>query len=446
MQLSLLTVVTMILVLVSASADSTSLRGLQARKLCDMDGSQCCDWGDCKHQPTICGRQSGNVVGMRPGNVVSGRRYGNVIDCHYIAPRHDEERTNTCEDMCRATFFEKNNDSEGGVPGPNRYTCNEEEMNNHPNWCAYKSCKWKCPDDIVTPSLLPAQYSDEARTCYDKGCSEEVFEDYPDWCMSEYLGRFGGYIGWCHGTNGCLNLNFYCAEGEYCQMDCDGGSCEGLKLHCADNQVCLLKYGGNAEVICGEGTVARSAGPDFHGCVLADTADDCGSAIEVCDPRSGACEPADPTIGGESPTSSSSSTQDTAEAAIAAFASESKDPAPSGKCADSSGKKAFTESRREIFKGKTCDWIMQIERNIVNKCTMSSKLGMVYDVCPLTCAKLGFGPCATKNEKGGKPRNNNVIDDFWNNSRELCRSCGGFWPITQPANCLDKNGKDLKGC
>lgn len=69
-------------------------------------------------------------------------------------------------------------------------------------------------------------------------------------------------------------------------MSCTGkDSCEGLTMHCADNQVCLLRCGSpfgdscvDAEVKCGEGTVAQSDG-DNHGCVLADTADDCYKPI-----------------------------------------------------------------------------------------------------------------------------------------------------------------------
>ena len=128
--------------------------------------------------------------------------------------------------------------------------------------------------------------SDDAHLCYDKRCSREVGEEFPDWCASDFIGRFGGYRGSCSGTNNCLNLNFHCAEGEYCEMICTGGnSCEGLTIHCADNRVCLLRcqsYFGdscvNAEVKCGEGTVAQSDGYN-HGCVLADTADDCYKPI-----------------------------------------------------------------------------------------------------------------------------------------------------------------------
>ena len=165
-------------------------------------------------------------------------------------------------------------------------------------------------------------------------------------------------------------------------MNCDGGdSCEGLTLRCADNQVCLLKYGGKGEVKCGEGTVAKSVGPDYRGCVLADTADDCDQPIEVCDESSRrlfawsggrGCEPA--TCAASSNTRFNNWVKDTDGA---------------------------------VYKGNTCDWIMEggSERNTVNKCTMSSKLGKVYDLCPVTCAKLGFGPCATKNQKVN-PRDN----------------------------------------
>ena len=159
------------------------------------------------------------------------------------------------------------------------------------------SCKYIEPYGRVEENI-PVEYSDEARTCFDRSryqwmeqnlptrCSPGVSEEIPRWCQSNYLGRFGGYRGSCSGTNNCLNLNFHCADGEYCEMSCPGrNSCEGLTMYCAANQVCVLQCGSyfgdscvNAEVKCGEGTVAQSDG-DSQGCVLADTADDCDKPI-----------------------------------------------------------------------------------------------------------------------------------------------------------------------
>ena len=123
-----------------------------------------------------------------------------------------------------------------------------------------------------------------AHLCRDKRCSEQVYLDFPDWCSSDYMRRFGGCSGGCSGTYDCLNLNFHCAEGEYCEMECTGkNSCVGLTMYCADNQFCELKCNGrgscvNAKVKCGKGTVAQSDQYN-HGCVLADTADDCDKPI-----------------------------------------------------------------------------------------------------------------------------------------------------------------------
>ena len=124
-----------------------------------------------------------------------------------------------------------------------------------------------------------------AHLCRDKRCSEQVYLDFPDWCSSDYMRRFGGCSGGCSGTYDCLNLNFHCAEGEYCEMECTGkNSCVGLTMYCADNQVCELKCNGrgscvNAKVTCGKGTVAQSDGYN-HGCVLAGTAEYCDSPIQ----------------------------------------------------------------------------------------------------------------------------------------------------------------------
>ena len=74
----------------------------------------------------------------------------------------------------------------------------------------------------------------------------------------------GGCSGSCAGRNNCLNLDFYCAEGQGCVLRCIGqNSCRGVTLHCPDNQVCYLNCvaGGScvdAEVRCGKGTVAKT--------------------------------------------------------------------------------------------------------------------------------------------------------------------------------------------
>ena len=44
---------------------------------------------------------------------------------------------------------------------------------------------------------------------------------------------------------------------------------------------------------------------------------------------------------------------------------------------------------------KKCSWITKDEKNMARKCKKSSSLGVVYDLCPFTCAKVGLGPCAT---------------------------------------------------
>ena len=175
-----------------------------------------------------------------------------------------------------------------------------------------------------------------------------------------------------------------------------------------------------------------------------------------------------------------------------------------------------------VYKGKKCDWITKDEKNMAKKCNKSSSLGVVYDLCPLTCAKVGLGPCATSqgtcgtcsgclkpsgdcnyddyeqtsckqiglvwcgtssdfpsdgpsaspsmgpssipsvspssqptstpsespsNKSSYSPSSNgDTIDDFWNDSKKSCNDCGGYWPVTQPANCHDKSGKDLTTC
>ena len=131
--------------------------------------------------------------------------------------------------------------------------------------------------------------SDDAHLCRHKECSEQVYQDFPEWCSSDYSMRFGGCSGGCSGTHTCLNLDFTCGKGKYCEMKCYGdSSCEGLTMHCADNQFCELKCYGrgscvNAKVKCGEGTVAQSYGKS-HKCVLADPHHDCDTPIEPENP------------------------------------------------------------------------------------------------------------------------------------------------------------------
>ena len=49
-----------------------------------------------------------------------------------------------------------------------------------------------------------------------------------------------------------------------------------------------------------------------------------------------------------------------------------------------------------VYKGKKCSWITKDEKNMAKKCNKSSsRHGVVYDLCPFTCAKVGLGPCAT---------------------------------------------------
>ena len=337
MQISLLTVVTMILVLVSASAES-QLRGLQARKLCSNSGSGEQHGGDCSNTPTYCGSS------------------GNTVSCYYEQPRN--------------RYFE---------------------------------------DDI------PVEYSDEARTCFDRSsyewmgqslqtrCSEGVLEDFPDWCRSDYLMKFGGCSGGCSGTNNCLNLDFYCAEGEYCEMSCTGeNSCKGLTMHCADKQFCELQCNGNdscvgAKVTCGKGSVARGLG-----CEPADQPNDCGSQIqsltfldEVCSECAEGCwMPNSPFFQGKD------------------------------KC-----------QTTNLFNGN----VLLTEKN----CNDLKSIGYADRWC---------GPKAQDPVvdglwyNSGPPAQDPVVDDFWNNSKQSCNDCGGFWPITQPANCHDKKGNDLTKC
>jgi len=152
------------------------------------------------------------------------------------------------------------------------------------------NCRYEPPRPFE--ENIPVEYSDAARTCLDRSsyqwmgqnlptrCSPGVYEEIPRWCNSNYLGRFGGYRGSCAGTNNCLNLDFHCADGEYCELSCTGqNSCQGVTMHCADNQFCEMQLCGNgrcdgAKVICGEGTVARGLR-----CEPADTADDCDKPI-----------------------------------------------------------------------------------------------------------------------------------------------------------------------
>ena len=170
MQLSLLTVMPMILVLVSASAESTSLRGgsmkrgLQAKK-CSDAGSTPEYGGDCSNTPTYCGRDrygprppTEDPPSPFPQDPQDGIPPGdNVVSCNYMGSRHGEE----------------------DIP---------------PN-------------------------SDDAHLCFDKRCSSEVGGDFYHWCRSRNTERFGGYHGSCSGTNNCLNLDFHCAEGEYCEIN-----------------------------------------------------------------------------------------------------------------------------------------------------------------------------------------------------------------------------------
>ena len=47
-----------------------------------------------------------------------------------------------------------------------------------------------------------------------------------------------------------------------------------------------------------------------------------------------------------------------------------------------------TDTNDVVYKGKKCAWITKKEKNMVKKCNKSSSLGMVYDLCPFTCAKV----------------------------------------------------------
>ena len=55
------------------------------------------------------------------------------------------------------------------------------------------------------------------------------------------------------------------------------------------------------------------------------------------------------------------------------------------------------DSTTVVYKGKTCDWITKNELNMGKKCNKSSSLGRVYDLCPVSCAKVDLGPCTTSN-------------------------------------------------
>ena len=238
MQLSLLTVVSMILVLVSASAESISLRGGSMKRgllttKCSDSGSSEQYGGDCSATPTYCGRDS---YGPQPQ-----------------APGPDD--------------FWDNEDPLGIPPGDNVVSCRYQEPRD-----------WYFEDDI------PVEYSDARDACYkpDKRCNEEALKDYPQWCRSNYMMRFGGYHGGCSGTNNCLNLDFHCADGEYCGMSCTGGnSCEGLTMYCAANQFCEIQNCGDgtercvgAKAVCGEGTVAQGLA-----CVPMDQPNNCRNPI-----------------------------------------------------------------------------------------------------------------------------------------------------------------------
>ena len=54
-----------------------------------------------------------------------------------------------------------------------------------------------------------------------------------------------------------------------------------------------------------------------------------------------------------------------------------------------------SDSNTVVYKKKTCAWITKKEKNIVKKCNKLSSLGMVYDLCPATCAKVDLGLCTT---------------------------------------------------
>ena len=37
-------------------------------------------------------------------------------------------------------------------------------------------------------------------------------------------------------------------------------------------------------------------------------------------------------------------------------------------------------------------------------------------------------------------------DDCWNDNKQSCNACGGWWPVTQPANCRDRSRFELTEC
>ena len=55
------------------------------------------------------------------------------------------------------------------------------------------------------------------------------------------------------------------------------------------------------------------------------------------------------------------------------------------------------DSEENLYKDKTCDWLSAInnKKKMKNKCNKTTKLGMIYDLCPSTCSGVDLGPCTT---------------------------------------------------
>ena len=114
------------------------------------------------------------------------------------------------------------------------------------------NCRCNGPDPFFHDDPDPYFHDESMRSCY------RVDSNNPP------PSKCGYCFGSCSGTDSCLNLDFHCAEGVPCGLDCWGeNSCEGVSMYCPHNQVCALRGCDNgtercvgAQVKCRKGTVA----------------------------------------------------------------------------------------------------------------------------------------------------------------------------------------------
>jgi len=223
-----------------------NLRGLQA--ICNDSGNDPSNSGDCSDTPTICG-SNGNAVNCQCDNPPPPREPLPVETCY----TSDNFRQHNCGG-CRGTCSGNNNCLNLDFYCAEGQGC--EMICTGQNSC--KGVTLHCPDHQVCNLDCYGDSCVDAKVICGEGTVEKNDRRLGLGC------ELAVFNGGCSGENNCLKLDFYCAEGQDCEMNCAAqDSCEGVTLHCPDNQVCNLNCPGegscvDAEVRCGEGTVANS--------------------------------------------------------------------------------------------------------------------------------------------------------------------------------------------